>query len=112
MLIPTRLLVHEVEVTPYLGHGSTGPLFGPPFTLKCMAQGARRLVRNSDGEQVLSDLTVYAALEDAPLVPEGSRVTWRGRTTTVLANTAHDDGGLGAPQHTELSCGGGAGGQP
>ena len=104
MRLPDKYLPHTVTVRPYAGQSSTGAVYGAAFTLQCMAQGARRLVRNGDGAEQLSTLTLIAAPGEADRVPPGSEVDWRGDTTTVLASTDHDDGGLGAPQHTEVAC--------
>lgn len=110
MRIPARYLVHTAQVRPYLGRSSTGPVYGDAFTLKCMAQGGVRMVRNASGAEVVSSLTLYAAPEDADRVPPGSEVTWDNPrtasrdTTTVLQTIAHDSGGLGAPDHTEVVC--------
>lgn len=104
MRIPDTLLVHAVQVRPYLGNSSTGPLFGAEFTLQCMAQGKRRLVRAADGSERLSSLTLYAAPGSADEVPPGSEVDWQGDTTVVMGATDHDSGGLGAPDHTEVVC--------
>lgn len=104
MRIPERFLVHTVTVRPYAGRSSVGDVYGEPFTLKCMAQGKRRLVRASDGAETLSSLTLVCAPDQAATVPPGSEVQWKGDTTTVLDATDHDDGGLGAPQHTEVVC--------
>lgn len=104
MKLSARFMPHTVTVRPYRGTSSTGPLFGDPFTLQCMAQGRRRMVRGSNGVETLSSLTLYAEHGQAALVPAGSEVDWSGDTTTVLDSTDHDDGGLGAPQHTEVVC--------
>lgn len=104
MRIPDRFLVHTVTVRPYQGRSSTGPVYGDAFTLKCMAQGKRRLVRGSDGAETLSSLTLYCAPGQAGTIPPGSRVDWHGDTTNVLDATDHDSGGLGAPDHTEVVC--------
>lgn len=104
MRIPDRFLVHTVTVRPYAGRSSAGPLYDPPFQLVCMAQGKRRWVRGSDGTQLLSTLTLYAAPGQAGSVPPGSEVLWAGDTTTVIGSTDQDSGGLGAPDHTEVVC--------
>lgn len=95
---------HTVTVRPYRGDSSTGPLYGAPFTLKCMAQGKRRMVRAANGTESLSSLTLITEHGKADLIPAGSEVDWRGDTTTVLDCIAHDDGGMGTPQHTEVVC--------
>lgn len=104
MRIPARFLVHEVTVRPYAGRSSTGPVFGAPFTLQCMAQGGRKLVRGGNGDQVLSTLQLFAAPGQAASIPPGSEVDHAGDTTVVLASIDHDSGGLGAPDHTEVVC--------
>jgi hypothetical protein len=102
--LPTFLLVHSVQVKPYAGRSSTGDVYGETFTLQCMAQGQRRLVRDGDGAETLSTLTLYCAPDQASSIPPGSVVVWKGDTTVVIGATDHDDGGLGAPQHTEVVC--------
>lgn len=104
MRIPARFLVHEVTVRPYAGESSTGTLLGEAFTLRCMAQGKRRMVRDNSGSERLSELTLFCAPGSADLVPPGSEVDWQGDTTTVIGATDHDSGGLGAPDHTEVVC--------
>lgn len=104
MRIPDEYLVHEVTVRPLTGTGAYGPVHGDPFQLRCFAAGKRRLVRDRDGAEVLSTLQVLAAPGESKRVPAGSLLEWNGDTTKVIASTEHDDGGLGAPQHTELAC--------
>jgi hypothetical protein len=104
MRLPDRFLVHTVTVRPYAGQSSTRTLYGDPFTLQCMAQGKRRMVRDADGAETLSSLTLFCAPGQAAVVPPGSQVDWQGDTTTVIAATDHDSGGLGAPDHTEVVC--------
>lgn len=104
MRIPPALLVHSVTVKPYAGRSSTGSVYGAPFALECMAQGARRWVRSADGTESLSTLTLYTAPGQAATIPPGSVVTWSGGVTTVMAAIDQDSGGLGAPDHTEVVC--------
>lgn len=104
MKLPARYLVHTVTVRPLLGRSSTGPVFGPAFSLPCMAQGGIRQVRGPDGQQTVSSLTLYADLVRRADVPPGSEVDHNGDTTTVINAIPHDDGGLGSPQHLEVVC--------
>lgn len=103
MDIPAWLLVHEVTVKPLLGEGSNGKIYGAPFPLQCMAQGNVRRIRNTEGDTVVSTLTLFAAPGQADAIPTGSLVTWRGGDREVLVSVDHDDGDLGAPQHTEVA---------
>lgn len=102
MQIPASLLVHTVPLTPLLGEGSNGPLWGTPVDLQCMAQGGLRLLRTIDGDTVTAALTLYCA--PGTVAATGSRVTWDGGTWTVVQSIPHDDGDLGTPQHVEVIC--------
>lgn len=104
MRLPASLMPHTVQVRPYAGESSRGPVFGDTFTLQCMAQGKRRMVRDNDGAEKLSSLTLFCAPGSADLVPPGSEVTWQGDTTTVVDATDHDAGSLPVPAHTEVVC--------
>lgn len=104
MRIPDQYLVHTVDVQPVTGSGAYGDTYGAVVPLRCFAEGTRRLVRNAQGAEVVSSLTLIAAPGQADAVPAGSLVTWRGSTTKVIGSTERDDGGLGAPQHTEVVC--------
>lgn len=104
MRVPRRFLVHSVTVKPAAGETSTGQAYATPFPLQCFRQAKRRLVRDSDGNEVLSTLTLVAAPGQAATIPPGSQVTWSGGTTTVVASIDQDSGGLGAPDHTEVQC--------
>lgn len=104
-MIPARFLVHTATVTPKTGESSTGPLFGSPVDVACLAEGKRRLVRNSNGDTVMADLTLYCEPGQADAIPVGSQVAALGRTATVLVSINHDSAGLGAPDHTEVNCG-------
>lgn len=104
MRIPANLLVHTVTVKPYAGRTSKGETYGAPFPLPCMAQGGRKWVAGSEGTKVLASLTLYAAPGQASTIPPGSLVTHQGKDCTVIASTDRDGGGLGTPDHTEVSC--------
>lgn len=104
MRLPKRFLPHTVTVRPYVGRSSTGKVYGDSFTLQCLAEGRRRMVRSSSGAETLSSLTIIAEHGKAELIPAGSQVEWNGDTTDVIDSVARDDGGMGAPQHTEVVC--------
>lgn len=104
MKVPRRFLPHTVTVEPQTGSGAYGDVFGPSVPLRCMADGTRRMVRDPQGGEVVSSLTLIAEPGQADAIPPGSRVTWHDGTTRVISSTDRDDGGLGAPQHTEVVC--------
>jgi hypothetical protein len=95
------LLRHEVTIEPYLGQSAAGPRYGPPVTVRCFADDARRLVRNEAGEQVVSESTVFCRLSTT--APPKSRVNVFGREAFVITAKRRDGGGLAVPDHLELA---------
>ncbi|MGI5162650.1 hypothetical protein [Microbispora sp. CA-102843] len=99
--IPAFLLVHTVSVEPLTGEGPFGPAFGDPVEVRCFVDEKRSLVRDNEGAEVVSSTTVFMPL--ATVCPVGSRVTVNDRTTTVLASSRRDGGGLPVPDHLEVN---------
>jgi hypothetical protein len=78
------LFLDTVDVEEYLGESAYGPLFATSVTVSCRVSATRQLVRNSLGEEVVSEATLYVQPADAtPFVPE-SRATISGRASLVL----------------------------
>lgn len=71
-------------VEPYQGHGAYGPVYGAPVELVCRIEPKRRMVRNRQGQEVVSDATVFLEPGTEQTVTPESRFTWAGRTYTVL----------------------------
>lgn len=83
--IPRRLLRDSVSIEAYTGNGAYGPIYSTAATVLCKASSMRQLVRNSEGAEVVSELTLYVHPDDAAsFVPE-SRVTFATRVCTVLS---------------------------
>ncbi|MFG3438330.1 hypothetical protein ACGF0J_13895 [Nonomuraea sp. NPDC047897] len=102
MMLPEWLLRHTATIEPFQGDGAYGPVFGPAFESRCLVDDERRLVRDAQGAEVVSDTTVF--LPPGTTCPEGSRVTVNGRVTTVITSFARDGGGLPTPDHVEVVC--------
>lgn len=82
--LPRRLLKDVVTVEPYAAEGAFGPIYEDAVSVLCKVSATRQLVRNSDGEEVVSEATLHVHPEDAaPFVP-GSRVTIATRVSTVI----------------------------
>lgn len=97
---------HTVQVEPYEGSGAFGDVFGAAVDVTpCFVDEIRRLVRvqtqDAAGQEKVSSTTVFAPPDT--VAPPGSRATWNGRTSRVLAVSVRDDAGLGLPAHVELS---------
>lgn len=82
----------------YKGAGAYGPVYEPPVPVMAAIDDKARMVRNADGDEVVSSTTV-AMPETTPLIPVGSLLTlppkYGERETQVIAYTVAD-GGLDA----------------
>lgn len=101
--IPRFLLRHTVTVEPRTGSGAYGDTYGDAVPVRCFRDEKRRLVRSLDGNQVVSETTLYCRLTHDTDFPADSRVTWDGRTSYVITAARHDDADLGAWQHLEVN---------
>jgi hypothetical protein len=97
-----QLAGEDITVEPYLGSGGYGDTWGPAVTVRGIVEEKRRLVRNSQGVEVLSNTTVRCPL--GTNAPPLSKVTVRGTVTKVIACPRHDGKALPVPSHTEVVC--------
>lgn len=99
--IPNSLLRHRITIEPYRGDSSTGPLYGPPQTVRAFVDEQTRAVVSPGGETVTSSSTAYCA--PGTTAPPLSRVTLpSGRETKVITALSRDGGGLPTPDHVEI----------
>lgn len=90
-----------VVIEPHLGSGGAGDVYGPPVPEIVIVDDKRRLVRNAQGDMVVSETTFRCELDvDVPL---DSQVTVRGRTTVVIAVGRLDGLRLPVPSHLEVN---------
>lgn len=99
MKIRRSLLKDQVTVATYAGDGPYGPVYADPVTVWCNVDEGRRLVRDSHGDEVVSEATLQlhpatrttAGETVDPLVTfiAESKVTIRGRVSKVLAVKPH-----------------------
>lgn len=99
--LPAWLLRHEVLVEPFEGTGPFGPQYGDQVTERAFVDEKRRLVRDAQGAEVVSETTVYMRLD--AVCPAESRVTVNDRTTYVITASRRDGGGLPTPDHLEVN---------
>lgn len=91
-----------VAVETYSGDSAYGPIYAASANVTCDVDATRRLVRNSNGDEVISELTLRVnAADDAKFTPE-SRVTVSSRVSTVLAVSPQDYKGTIA--YVEVAC--------
>lgn len=101
-MIPDWAWVHTVEVEPFLGRNATGPAYGPASVYRCVISDSAKLIRRADGREITASCSVY--LPHGPAIPLDSRVTLRGRITTVVDVRDRDGGDLPVPSHLQLLC--------
>jgi hypothetical protein len=99
--LPARFQPHTVTVSTRVGVTGAGEVFADPVPVKCWRDDEVRLVRDADGQQVVSSTTLYTS-DPRDLWAPGSVVDVDGRDATVIAAARHDDAGMGVWQHTEI----------
>lgn len=86
-MIPHRKMANTVRLEDYRGESSIGAVYADPVDLRALVEEVETLTLDSNGQEVLSNATVYM---DARDVPAKSRVTlWPGmdvsRETQVIS---------------------------
>lgn len=78
--------IHTVTVKTYLGASAYGDRYAAPSQpIPCFVEDDVKLVRDTDGNEMVSTTTVYADLAKAALFPPGSLVTTpAGREARVI----------------------------
>lgn len=86
----------SIVVETYKGTGFDGAVYLPAETVEnIMVEDVRRLVRSTDGNELVSETTIYAEPEAAGKLTDGSRVTLpSGRRSKVLRVAVLDVFGL------------------
>lgn len=103
MKLPRFMLRHEVTIEPYLGETSKGASYGTGVTVRCLRDDKRRLIRTTDGQEVISSITLYCP--PGTTAPAQSRITFDDDATAVVLDSSDRDGaGLPTPDHVELAC--------
>ncbi|MFT4189869.1 MAG: hypothetical protein QM621_15000 [Aeromicrobium sp.] len=102
--IPAWLLPHTVTVETYAGASGLGDRHEAPQVVdRVRVDHTRRLVRDENGDEVVSEATVYARTVRAPLFTPGTRVDLGSRVALVIAANVRTDGGAGGWQHVEVT---------
>lgn len=83
------------------GTGSFGTTYAPVETLAARVRYGARMIRNSNGEQVVSQAHITYPI-DTPTIPVDSRISVPSHSTltrTVIAEERHDTGMPDMPNH-------------
>ena len=94
-----------VVVRTKLGEGSRGPQHDQPAVVDCLIAAGRRIVRGPDGEQTLSETTLFAPTTTAGQFTTGSRVTLPNNTTATVIVAKHHQSpaGMDLPESVEVA---------
>jgi len=96
--------VHTVTVKARNGSTGLGPTYTDPATVACFVEDKRRLVRDADGAQVVSETTLYAPTGAADTLTVGALVTLpSGRIATIITTATLTSGELDLPDHVEAA---------
>jgi hypothetical protein len=106
-----RFWVHTATVETFKGVGSAGDIFAPPVTLTpgngttdgCFLDDGTKLVRNKDGDEVVSTTRLFTDKGNAALFTPNSRVKLPTRTARVISANSEDSGDLGLPDHLAVA---------
>lgn len=97
-----RLLTQTVSVETRTGAGATGGKYAAAVDKKVFIDDQRKLVRDAQGVEVVSESTLFALLADIDAFTPGSKVTFSGRTSNVLLAKRRDAAGPVNVHHAEI----------
>lgn len=98
--------VHQVTVETYLGTTGAGvKQYAAAVQADVFAERKRRLVRDGNGQQIVSESTLYGDVSLAPQFTPQTRVTLPAETkpTTVIVCAVNDSGDLDLPDHVAVA---------
>jgi hypothetical protein len=81
------LLKDTVAVETWTGEGAYGPVYAAAVNVQCSVDATRRLVRNADGAEVVSEATLQVHPDDAALFVPESALTIEGRASKVITES-------------------------
>ena len=100
MSIPARVLPQTVTIRAYLGTGAYGDVFDTATDYPARVRRENRLVRDSDGAEVVSSSTVVT-IPDCTC-PPGSKITLPGETGERTTITYAPHVGAREVHHVEI----------
>ena len=101
-MIPNALLIHTITIKEYQGDGPYGPSYGDPYEVRCYFEKKRDLVRDSNGQEIVSSARAFMAPDYEP--PPKSIITFEGDDYEVITSARFDNPIAGAkPHHTEVT---------
>lgn len=99
MKLPPILFQSEVQVKPPAGETAYGPITGPAVAVKCRVIRRRRLVKATEGEDLISNATIQADADEP--IELGAEITLDGEVLTAV-EVLKPAGLNGQPTHLEV----------
>lgn len=101
-LVLSGMMGHTVSVETFAGDTGVGPTYADAASVTCNADTGRKLVRDREGNEVISELTLHVPYSDeAKFTPE-SKVTYSSRISRVIIASTKTYKGTVA--YVEVSC--------
>lgn len=94
--------VHTVSVETKAGTGAYGDVYAAPVDVPCWLEPKRRLVRNKDGQEVLSTSFLSCDIAHSSTFTPDSKVSHGGTTAYVIGVNSLTSGALELPDHLEI----------
>jgi hypothetical protein len=94
--------VHTVTVETRTGTGAAGDVYAAPVQVTGFLEGKVQLVRDSTGQEVTANSTLYCAVADGARFTPDTKVTTGGRISRVISQNINDAPGLNLPDHAEI----------
>ena len=89
MKLPRSLLIHEVEIEDFEGDGGFGPSYGDPYTVQGYMEYNRKVVRDREGGEVVSEAQFITRPGTSP--PPESKLTLDGNEHEVISVAPYDN---------------------
>lgn len=96
-----RWFIATAVVETYQSAGAYGDVFAAPVTDAGFLDGAVKIIRDKEGEQVVSASTWYTSAANAAHYTPDSKVTTGGRTGRVIVANSYTTP-LGIEDHVEV----------
>ncbi len=100
MRMPKAIQPHKVSIKEYEGDGAYGPVYSDPYNSTGYFQEERKVVKNKEGNEVVSDAQYYTSDDISP--PTESIITFNGVDHEVLQVAPRDNALTGKTNHVEV----------
>lgn len=95
--------VHQAIVKTKAKRAPAGQRYDAPVTVPCFAKIGNKLVRDSNGDQVVSTTQIVTYPDRFDLFPPGTQVSVLGRDALVIVASISTSGDLDLPDHCRVS---------